>query len=63
MIAIYLTCELLDLPLVVIGKTFGGRDHTTIIHARDKITEQIKENGKIKSLVGAVKEIINNDNN
>ncbi|MGN0748672.1 MAG: chromosomal replication initiator protein DnaA [Christensenellales bacterium] len=63
MIAIYLTCELLDLPLVVIGKTFGGRDHTTIIHAREKITEQIKENGKIKSLVGAVKEIINNDNN
>ena len=62
MIAIYLTCEMLDLPLVVIGKVFGGRDHTTIIHARDKIGEQVKENGKIKSFVSAVKEIINEEN-
>ena len=60
MIAIYLICELLDLPLVVIGKTFGGRDHTTIIHARDKITEQYKENGKIKSFVNSIKEMLNN---
>ncbi len=58
MIAIYLINELLDLPLVIIGKAFGGRDHTTIIHARDKITEQMKENGKTKSLVTSVKEII-----
>lgn len=62
MIAIYLTCELLDLPLVVIGKTFGGRDHTTIIHARDKITEQVKDNGKIKTFVNGIKEIINSEN-
>lgn len=58
MIAIYLINELLDLPLVIIGKAFGGRDHTTIIHARDKITEQMKENGKTRSLVTSVKEII-----
>lgn len=61
MIAIYLINELLDLPLVVIGKHFGGRDHTTIIHARDKITEAVKENGKIKSFVSAVKDIINTE--
>lgn len=61
MIAIYLACEMLDLPLVVVGKSFGGRDHTTIIHARDKITEQIKESGKIKSFVTSIKEIINNN--
>ena len=60
MIAIYLISEMLDLPLVAIGKLFGGRDHTTIIHARDKITEQVKEGGRIKTLVSAVKEIINN---
>lgn len=58
MIAIYLINEMLDLPLVVIGKHFGGRDHTTIIHARDKITELFKEGGKIKSLVLAVKDLI-----
>ena len=60
MIAIYLISEMLDLPLVAIGKLFGGRDHTTIIHARDKITEQVKEGGRIKTLVAAVKEVINN---
>ena len=60
MIAIYLISEMLDLPLVAIGKLFGGRDHTTIIHARDKITEQVKEGGRVKTLVSAVKEIINN---
>lgn len=59
MIAIYLINEMLDLPLVVIGKHFGGRDHTTIIHARDKITEQYKEGGKTKSLVNAIKDLIN----
>jgi chromosomal replication initiator protein len=59
MIGIYLINEMLDLPLVVIGQHFGGRDHTTIIHARDKITEAVKENGKVKSLVNAVKDLIN----
>lgn len=59
MIAIYLISEMLDMPLVAIGKLFGGRDHTTIIHARDKITEQYKEGGRIKTLVNAIKEQIN----
>lgn len=58
MIAIYLINELLGLPLVVIGKLFGNRDHTTIIHARDKITEQVKDNGKIKSFVSSIKQML-----
>ncbi len=62
MIAIYLIIEILELPLVAIGKLFGGRDHTTIIHARDKITEQVKEGGKIKTFVSAIKEILNREN-
>ena len=41
MIAIYLITELLSMPLMSIGQLFGGRDHTTVIHARDKITEEI----------------------
>ena len=36
MIAIYLINELLEMPLVSIGKIFGGRDHTTIMHSKDK---------------------------
>jgi len=38
-VAIYLTRELTGVPLVEIGKRFGGRDHTTILHAYGKIAE------------------------
>lgn len=55
MIAIYLISELLNLPLVNIGKIFGGRDHTTIMHSRDKITEELKTNKKIQNLVSDIK--------
>ncbi|MBR3685333.1 MAG: chromosomal replication initiator protein DnaA [Clostridia bacterium] len=44
MIAIYLITDMLTIPLVSIGQLFGGRDHTTIIHARDKISSQLQEN-------------------
>ena len=55
MIAIYLISELIDMPLISIGKYFGGRDHTTIIHARDKITDQVKTNIRIKNTVKEIK--------
>ena len=58
MIAIYLIVELLDMPLTAVGKLFGGRDHTTIIHARDKITEQLKTNNKIRTIVGEIKNLV-----
>lgn len=58
MICIYLICELLDLPLVAIGKKFGDRDHTTIMHARDKISEQIKTNNKIKVYITDIKDLL-----
>ena len=35
---------MLGVPLATIGSYFGGRDHTTIIYARDKIEEMIKTN-------------------
>ena len=46
---IYIITELLDVPLITIGEAFGGRDHTTIIHARDKIAENIKTNKSLKT--------------
>lgn len=55
MIAIYLISELIDIPLISIGKYFGGRDHTTIIHARDKITDQVKNNIRMANTVKDIK--------
>lgn len=41
-IAMYLSRELTDYSLPKIGEAFGGRDHTTVIHAHEKITNQLK---------------------
>lgn len=41
-VAMYLSRELTDSSLPKIGEEFGGRDHTTVIHACDKIAEDIK---------------------
>ncbi|MBQ1556456.1 MAG: chromosomal replication initiator protein DnaA, partial [Aeriscardovia sp.] len=35
--------EMTGLPLANIGKAFGGRDHTTVIHAYQKISEEMTE--------------------
>jgi chromosomal replication initiator protein len=42
-IAMYLTRELTDLSLPKIGQAFGGRDHTTVIHATNKISRLMQE--------------------
>lgn len=60
MIAIYLITEFLSLPLVAIGEYFGGRDHTTIIHARDKIADALTNNDlSIKKAVRDISDAIN----
>ena len=41
-IAIYICREMTDLSLPKIGASFGGRDHTTVLHACEKISKQIK---------------------
>lgn len=60
MIAIYLITDMLSLPLVQIGEIFGGRDYTTIIHARDKITDEIKTNPRIRITVADIKNMLLN---
>ena len=44
-----------NIPLTAIGAIFGGRDHTTIMHARDKINSQVKINPHIRTLVNDIK--------
>lgn len=58
-ICMYLICEMLDLPLVSIGELFGGRDHTTVIHAREKVSELIKENKRVKVEINDIKSMAN----
>lgn len=58
MIAIYLISEILEIPLVSIGKMFGGRDHTTIMHSRDKISDELKTSHKIQSFVSEIKKML-----
>jgi chromosomal replication initiator protein len=41
--AMYLCRELTDLSLPKIGERFGGRDHSTVIHATNKIRHQLQE--------------------
>lgn len=43
-ISMYLCQEILGLPLQEIGRILGGRDHTTVMHGRDKIAADIKTN-------------------
>ena len=54
-LCVYLINEMLNIPLTAIGAIFGGRDHTTIMHARDKIGQQVKVNPHIKTLVNDIK--------
>ena len=57
-ICIYLITELMSLPLVTIGQKIGGRDHATVIYARDKIAELVEEGGNVSVMVNDIKNMI-----
>ena len=57
-ICAYLMCEILNIPLVSIGKAMGDRDHTTIIHSRDKVTNLLKINDRVAKDVEDIRNII-----
>ena len=50
-VAMYLSRELTDASLPKIGRKFGGRDHTTVMHATSKIQRLIKEDRSVYNLV------------
>ena len=57
-VAMYLTRELTDLSLPKIGDEFGGRDHTTVIHACEKINNDLlKDNGLKKKIENIIAEL------
>ncbi|MBQ8405865.1 MAG: chromosomal replication initiator protein DnaA [Clostridia bacterium] len=57
-ICAYLMCEMLSLPLVSIGNILGGRDHTTIMYARDKMEQLEKLNPRIQKEIDDIKNIV-----
>ena len=57
-IAMYLCRELTDLSLPKIGDEFGGRDHTTVLHAYSKILDDIQNSSEFKSILEDIKKNI-----
>ncbi len=57
-IAMYLCRELAKMQYKNIGNAFGGRDHSTVMHACNKIETEIKNSKTTKSIVDSVKNII-----
>ena len=57
-ICAYLMCDMLSLPLVSVGNILGGRDHTTIMYARDKMEKLASLNDKIAKEIDDIKSII-----
>jgi chromosomal replication initiator protein len=54
-VAMFLTRELFDLPLVEIGKLFGGRDHSTVIHSISKVEEDMAADSGFRQRVDQVR--------
>lgn len=59
-IAMYLSRELTDYSLPKIGEAFGGRDHTTVIHAHEKISQSLKQDQELYKIIHNITEKIKN---
>ena len=57
-IAMFLSRELTEASLPEIGEQFGGRDHSTVLHAYDKIHKDIEVKSNIREVVDRIKEDI-----
>ncbi|SFH81768.1 chromosomal replication initiator protein DnaA [Pisciglobus halotolerans] len=57
-IAMYLSREMTSSSLPKIGKEFGGKDHTTVIHAHEKIEQSLKKDDTLKEEVGQIKKTL-----
>src|SRR3954463_15082279 len=53
-VAMYLMRELLSMQLVEIGASFGGRDHSTVIHSLERVAAMMKEDPSVAQRVGKI---------
>ncbi len=61
-IAMFLCRSEAQLSFPKIGQDFGGRDHTTVMHAVNKIEKEIKQNTNTKLIVDSLRNIIRDNN-
>jgi chromosomal replication initiator protein len=52
----YLARELTDTTLPSLGRQFGGRDHTTVLHAHQRIAQRVIEDEAVRAAVGTLRE-------
>jgi chromosomal replication initiator protein len=57
-VSMYLTKELTELSYPKVGESFGGRDHSTVIHGCDKIKKEIEENTDVRNLIMRIRKEI-----
>lgn len=57
-IAMFILKEDVQLPLVEVGRWFSGRDHTTVLHAVNKIQNQLEESQQLQRDVAAVRTLL-----
>lgn len=57
-VAMYLSRELTDFSLPKIGEEFGGRDHTTVIHAHEKIEKMLKEDKQLQEEIKQIRSML-----
>lgn len=61
MFAVYLITEFLNIPLVSIGQMLGNRDHTTILHSRNKIQSSLVTDPRTKMIVRDLTKLIKSE--
>jgi chromosomal replication initiator protein len=57
-IAIYLAKKLTSLSLPEVGRRFGGRDHTTILHSIRKIEYMVTKDADLAAMIERIKDVI-----
>lgn len=57
-IAMYLCREIANMSFPAIGKDFGGRDHSTVLHAYSKIKDEYEKNSETKDLIDDIKKAL-----
>lgn len=57
-VAMYLSRELTQFSLPKIGEEFGGRDHTTVIHAHEKISKMLKDDSQLQQDLKQIRSVL-----